>query len=674
MNVEVQRYDTVVIGSGGGGLRAALAAKEAGANVAIVTKAEPSRSGGTLSAHYSFCTILPDPTPGDSAEVFAEDIMRSGERISDAALVRVLAEQAYDAVRYLQGLGVKFDTVAKDDPRLDLGWLAGHTYARAVHIGNSVGREVVRALLKAVRRMEIPVHPFVMCIDLILQDGVLWGVLALDMSTGDLRIYQAPSVILATGGGSQCYELNTNPFEATGDGYGMAYRAGAELVDMEFVQHYPTVLVDPPGTRGLMFNSGILIPKGARLLNNNGEDFWDRYDTGPLKDATRDVMCRVMAQELAAGNGTERGGLFISTQGIDAGEMPQMQQRLLNDVGLPKEADRLEVAPGAHYFMGGLRIDARTATSIPGLFAAGECAGGIHGANRLAGNALSENQVFGAIAGKEAAAHAARWPLPNGESPRASTIEAVMAPFQGLTGRAGKGENPQVYWKAVQQLMQRNVGATRTAAALSTALDELRRLRVEVDERVGTRSSDVRYNRDLGRALELRNLIDTGILVARAALAREESRGAHLRLDFPENSSEWACSLVVHSPRPGEAEELVALPRGDHAGDGGPGGRTSITCRIARKDVGERGYRMQTYTLPYRDGMTVLDCMRYIADELDGSLAFYDHACKRGFCGSCLVRVNGRKALSCRILVPSGELRIEPALETVKDFWPANPS
>lgn len=670
----MQRYDTVVIGSGGGGLRAALAAKEAGADVVILTKAEPSRSGGTLSAHYSFCTILPDPTPGDAPEVFAEDIMRSGEDISDPELVRVLTEQAYDAVRYLQGLGVKFDTVEKGADRLDLGWLAGHTYARAVHIGNSVGREVVRALLKKVRRCEIPVHPFVMCVDLMLQDGVLWGVLAVDMATGEPRIYQAPSVIMATGGGSQCFELNTNPFEATGDGYGMAYRVGAELIDMEFVQHYPTVLVDPLGARGLMFNSGILIPKGARLLNNDGEDFWDRYDVGPLKDATRDVMCRVMAQEIAAGNGTERGGLFMSTRGIDAGELPQMQQRLLSDVGLPEETSECEVAPGAHYFMGGLRIDVHTATSIPGLFAAGECAGGIHGANRLAGNALSENQVFGAIAGKMAAAYAARWPLPLGESPRPNEIEAVLEPFASIAGRAGTGERPQTYWKAVQSLMQHKVGATRTEEDLADALSLLRRLRDEVAERVGTRSADLRYNRDLARALELRNLVDTGISVARAALEREESRGAHLRLDYTQRRPEWTCSLIVRTRTEGDDEEIVPLMRGSRGEHLKENVRTTVTCRIARKEIGETGHRVQTYTLPFREGMTVLDCMRYIADELDGTFAFYDHACKRGFCGSCLVRVNGRKALSCRLLVPSGEVRIEPALETVKDFWPANPS
>lgn len=558
MEIARERYDVLIIGSGGGGLRAALAAAAAGARVAVLTKGEPARSGGTLSAHWSFCAVLPEPAPGDSPEVFAADILRSGEQIPDPDLVAVLAERAAEAVAYAQSLGVRFDPVEKGSSRPHLGWLAGHSYPRALHVGNAVGREMIRVLLQAVGRAGVAVYPFTLATDLLVQDGVLAGALALDLRTGAVRLFEAPAVVLATGGGSQAYALNTNPFEATGDGYAMAYRAGVELVDMEFVQFYPTVLVWPPGARGLMFNSGILIPKGATLLNKDREEFWDRYQVGPLKAATRDLMCRVMSLEIAAGGGTAHGGLYMSVRGIDPRELPQMQHRLMADVGLPAEVEEREVAPGAHYFMGGLRIDTRAASSLPGLFAAGECAGGIHGANRLAGNALSENQVFGELAGRHAAAYAKGHPLPAavGSGP---ALARVLEPVQALLSRAGRGDGPREYLSAVQSLMHGQVGPTRTEEGLAAAIAGLRRLREEVAVRLGPREAALPYNRDLARSLEVRNLIDTGLAIALAARERTESRGAHLRLDYPEQLPEWTCSLVL---QPGPAgDRLVRIPR-----------------------------------------------------------------------------------------------------------------
>ncbi|WP_020619382.1 L-aspartate oxidase [Paenibacillus daejeonensis] len=561
MELRREQYDVIIVGSGGAGLRAALAASEEGARVAILTKSEPQRSGGTLSAHYSFCAILPEATPGDNAEVFADDIVRSGEGISDRELVRILAEQAGEAVQYVADLGVSFDKQEEDASKLHLGWLAGHSYARAAHVGNRVGSEMVRVLLKAIRKREIPIHAFTHVTDLLVEDGEVRGALAYHAPTGELRVYTAPSVILATGGGSQVYALNTNPFEATGDGYGLALRAGIELVDMEFVQHYPTVLVEPGGARGLMFNSGILIPKGARLLNRQGEDFWDRYGVGELKQATRDVMSRVMARELAAGGGTDSGGLYISTRGMDPDEFPQMQQRLLQDLGIETDAELRVVAPGAHYFMGGIRIDTRTRTGVTGVFAAGECVGGIHGANRLAGNALSENQVFGAIAGREAARHALHQ---GGQAASNETVKQALSPVVGLlerAGQAGDGLTPLQGWARVQELMQRHVGVVREQAGLAQAQVELEELRTELDH-VRARDGSKVYNRDIAKALELRNMVDTGWAVAVAASARTESRGAHVRLDAQELDRAWQLSLAVRRSTEGPLVDKLARQEG----------------------------------------------------------------------------------------------------------------
>lgn len=414
-------YDVIVIGSGGAGLKAALASAEKGAKVLVLTKGEPQRSGGTLSAHYSFCAVPPVSSAGDTPEQFAEDIIRSSEGISDPSLVRVLTEQAYDAIAYAEELGVKFDRTEEGGEH-HLGWLAGHTHARAFHAGNVVGRDLTRVLMRRLTKQQVDIQAFTQVLQLHVDQGLYKGLFAYHLPTDELRYYTSKSVIIATGGGSQLYELNTNPVEATGDGYSLALQAGLELVDMEFVQFYPTVLVAPKGTRGLMFNSGIVIPRGATIKNAGGEDVWERNEAGDLKQATRDTMSRVMAAEIAAGYGTERGGLIVDASAVDDSDLPQLQQQLLTDLGVDGASKRYEVAPGAHYFMGGIRIDPRAGTSVSGIFAAGECTGGLHGANRLAGNALSENQVFGAIAGYEAAEYALSQ---QGTGPLGSNAEIV---------------------------------------------------------------------------------------------------------------------------------------------------------------------------------------------------------------------------------------------------------
>lgn len=524
-------YDVVVVGSGGAGLRAAIAAKEAGANPIILTKGSPQWSGGTLSAHYSFCAIIPDKVEGDSPEIFAKDILNSSEGIANPKLVEILTEQAGQAVSYASSLGVRFDTTEDDKTKIHLGWLAGHTYARALHVGNVVGRDLMRALLKRVKKLDIPIKPYTFATDLIVEENQCKGIVAYDMSLGELHYYKSPSVILATGGGSQVYDLNTNPTEATGDGYALAIRAGIPLVDMEFVQHYPTVLVSPHGARGLMFNSGILIPKGARLLNKHGEDFWDSYNVGPLKNATRDTMTFVMSQEVQKGYATENGGLWISTKGMNPEDFPQMQEKLLQELGIDENAERREIAPGAHYFMGGIQINEKTETSVLGIYAAGECTGGIHGANRLAGNAISENQVFGAIAGREAGNFALKTKVVEASK---QAISRALSPLVTILQKAGKenGLSPVKIEKDLKVLMQQFVGATRDENGLSNAMALLTSLENKINNDMAPRTASKIFNRDIAKALDLRNLRDSAEAITVSARHRKESRGAHVRLDF----------------------------------------------------------------------------------------------------------------------------------------------
>ena len=552
MRIEETRYDVIVIGSGGAGLKAALASIDKGARTLILTKGEPQRSGGTLSAHYSFCAAPPHSAVGDSTEQFAQDIIRSSEGISDPKLVDILTARAYEAIEYAAQLGVRFDR-AEDGSDYDLGWLAGHTHARAFHVGNVVGRELTRVLLRRLNKLQAEIHAFTQVLQLHIVNGQYKGVFAYHYPTGEIIYYSSRSVVIATGGGAQVYELNTNPTEATGDGYSLAMMAGIELLDMEFVQFYPTVLVAPKGTRGLMFNSGIVIPRGARLKNAHGEDFWDRYQSGELKQATRDMMSRIMAAEIGAGNATDNGGLIVDAAMVDDKDIPQLQQQLLTDLGLDASSKKYEAAPGAHYFMGGIRIDEHAAATLPGVFAAGECSGGIHGANRLAGNALSENQVFGAIAGEQAAHYAMD----------ARHVEADYSPSADLDSESlewykrqwnfliqpSTGQEPQVtaihLIEQLRSVMQRNVGVNRDEEGLARAKIELQAIEDKLRHKLTIQHATKGYNRERIKTIDLFHMLNTSKMIVYGAMERRESRGAHNRLDYPNKQESFKASIAL---------------------------------------------------------------------------------------------------------------------------------
>lgn len=552
MKIVETLYDVIIVGSGGAGLKAALSAIDKGAKTLLITKGEPQRSGGTLSAHYSFCAVPPVSEVGDSAQQFADDIIRSSEGISDPSLVRVLSEQAMDAIAYAEQLGVKFDRTA-DGNNYQLGWLAGHTHARAFHVGNVVGRDLTRVLLRRLNKTNAEIHPFTQVLQLHVEDGQYKGLYAYHYATDELLYYRSKSVVIATGGGSQLYELNTNPVEATGDGYSLALQAGIEVLDMEFVQFYPTVLVSPQGTRGLMFNSGIVIPKGARIKNKHGVDFWDQYQVGELKQATRDLMSKIMAAEINAGNGTDEGGLIVDASMVDAKDIPQLQQQLLTDLGLDGEAMQYEVAPGAHYFMGGIKINEQGAASIQGVYAAGECTGGLHGANRLAGNALSENQVFGAIAGAGAAEYALASNKNNNIQERIPSLEDEhMKQFHlrwGFLHRQSSDSKADItimeLTRQLKQTMQRYVGVNRNEQQLQLALSELERIEQLLREQIVLPIQSMPYYRERIKCIELSHMLYTAKAIIYGALERRESRGAHNRTDYPVKQEQYEASIVL---------------------------------------------------------------------------------------------------------------------------------
>ncbi|MBI4182929.1 MAG: FAD-binding protein [Proteobacteria bacterium] len=401
-----KRFDVVVVGSGGAGLRAAIEAKRRGARVAVVTKGMALHSGATESANFSYCAHFGYFGPSDSAERFAEDIVAGGAGMSQPGLARLLAERAGGEALELKAMGMPWDEEA--DGRFALASFAGHAFPRAIHVDLKTGKAMMATLGRAVAALDIPVWEHVFAADVLVTDGAVAGLVGVDIRSGTIFAVPTRAVVLATGGAMEIYELQTNPTELTGDGVALAYRCGARLVDMEFFQSYPTVFVAPPGARGVHFPTGRLLDQGAKLVNARGEEFFARYETIPVNRATRDTLSRVMALEARGGGATPRGGMFLDATGLPADVVrSKFVESYFADLGIDPCREPQEVAPAPHYMMGGVWIDEACRTSVAGLFAAGETAGGVHGANRLTGTALPETVVFGAEAGRSAAQDAA---------------------------------------------------------------------------------------------------------------------------------------------------------------------------------------------------------------------------------------------------------------------------
>jgi succinate dehydrogenase / fumarate reductase flavoprotein subunit len=454
------------------------------------------------------------------------------------------AKQAPERVKELERWGGIFDRTPEG--KMSQRAFGGHSYRRLVHIGDRTGLELIRTLQDRGVHQGLDVYMECTITRLLTDEGRVCGAFGYWRATGEFVVFKAKAVVLATGGIGKAWRITSNSWEYTGDGHALGYDAGATLVDMEFVQFHPTGMVWPPGVAGLLVTEAVR-GEGGLLRNSEGERFMERYDPHRLELSTRDVVARAIYTEVKEGRGSPRGGVFLDVSHLEASlvrrKLPSMYAQFEELAGIDITREPMEVGPTCHYAMGGIAVDAYTGESdVPGLFAVGECSGGMHGANRLGGNSLSDLVVFGKLTGEGAAQAAKDAPEPRVDAAQVSAAAEEMAGYLGPGG-----EDPYALHGELQETMQTLVGIYRDKEGLTDALERLRELNRRAKEvRVeGGRT----YNPGWHLCRELQTLITCAGAVTRAALLREESRGAHSRLDFPHYDDFWGEHNVVVTKR-----------------------------------------------------------------------------------------------------------------------------
>ncbi len=570
--METHEYDVLVIGAGGAGLRAAIEASAAGVKVGLICKSLLGKAH-TVMAEGGVAAALANVDDRDSWKVHFADTMRGGQYINNWRMAELHAKESPDRVRELEAWGAVFDRTA--DGRILQRNFGGHRYPRLAHVGDRTGLELIRTLQDHGVHRGIDVHMEFTVVRLLKSEGRASGVVGYERDRGRFKAFNARAVVLATGGAGRAYKITSNSWEGTGDGHALAYHAGAELMDMEFIQFHPTGMIWPPSVQGILVTEGVR-GEGGILLNSEGRRFmfdsipenyrnqtadnedegW-RYTQGdknarrPPELLTRDHVARCIMREVKEGRGSPRGGVFLDISWIkkrmpDAEahirrKLPSMyhQFKELADIDITKEP--MEIGPTTHYIMGGVRVDSDSQmSSVPGLFAAGECAAGINGANRLGGNSLSDLLVFGKRAGEYAAQFAkqnSRVGVDQTEVKRA--IDDAVKPFE----RQASGENPFPVQSALQETMQNLVGIVRTESEMQQALGDLRTLNARAAQTSVTGHRE--YNPGWHTAIDLQNLLTVSEAITRSAIERKESRGGHFREDFPDKVQEFSTINIV---------------------------------------------------------------------------------------------------------------------------------
>jgi len=585
-------HDVLVIGAGGAGLRAAIEASAAGVSVGLICKSLLGKAH-TVMAEGGMAAAMGHNDDRDNWKVHFSDTMRGGQYVNNWRMAELHAKEAPDRVRELEGWGAVFDRTK--DGRINQRNFGGHRYPRLAHVGDRTGLELIRTLQDHGIHQGIDVHMEVTVISLLKDGDRVVGVFAYEREHGRFRVFKAKAVILATGGVGRAYKITSNSWEGTGDGHALAYHAGAELIDMEFIQFHPTGMVWPPSVRGILVTEGVR-GEGGILRNsegkrfmfddipanykdqtaNNEEEGW-RYTQGdksanrPPELLTRDHVARCINREVKAGRGSPHGGVFLDIAWIkeklpNAAEhikkkLPSMYHQFIQLANLDITTTPMEVGPTTHYIMGGIRVDADTqASTLPGLYAAGECASGINGANRLGGNSLSDLIVFGKRAGE----YAAQFAKENGHGTIDNTLieseaKRAVEPFDR------DGENPFVIQSDLQDMMQKLVGIVRLEDEMKEALDGLKKLNERASK--SSANGNIDFNPGWHTALDLRNLLTVSEAITLSAIERKESRGGQFREDYPDKDPEFAKfniavkavdgqMQVSHVPLPELPEEL----------------------------------------------------------------------------------------------------------------------
>ena len=593
-DAETFEYDVLVVGAGGAGLRAAIEASNAGVKVGIVCKSLLGKAH-TVMAEGGMAAALANVDERDNWKVHFADTMRGGQYLNKSRMAELHAREAAERVKEMEAWGSLFDRTG--DGRILQRNFGGHRYPRLAHIGDRTGLEMIRTLQDHGVHLGMDVHMEHAVIELLTDDGRVSGAAAYDRERGRFKVFAAKAVVLATGGIGRSFRITSNSWEYTGDGHGLAYRAGAVLKDMEFVQFHPTGMIWPTSVAGILVTEGVR-GEGGVLKNSEGRRFmfddipdlykhqtadnpdegW-RYVTGD-KDArrppellTRDHVARCIVRQIKEGKGSPHGGVYLDIAWIKEKmsdseahikrKLPSMYHQFKQLAGIDITKEPMEVGPTTHYVMGGIDVDADSQmSSVPGLFAAGECASGLHGANRLGGNSLSDLLVFGKRAGEYAAAFARENGAARIDGQAVENAERwATAPLE----RGGDGENPFAIQHELQQTMQAKVGIVRRENEMIEALEAIDRLRGRA--LMAAPPGNREYNPGWHTALDLRNLLTVAEAVTRSGLARKESRGAHARSDFPDKVERFG--KVNHAVRQREdggmeLEQHDAQPIPDH--------------------------------------------------------------------------------------------------------------
>lgn len=542
METKTISSDVLIIGSGGAGARAAIEVDNAGLKALIVSKGLSFRSGCTGMAEGGYNAVFKAVDEEDTIDAHIYDTLKGGSYLNDSKLVDILVNESPKRLIDLENYGALFDR--QESGKINQRAFGGQQYRRTCFQGDRTGHEIITALKEEITKRDIETLDEVMVTNLILSQDArpprVIGAVGLDLKNSDIIFLQAKSVIIATGGAGQLYPVTSNTVQKNGDGYALAWNAGANLIDMEEVQFHPTGMVAPESKKGVLVTEAVR-GEGGILLNKNKKRFMKKYSPEKMELSTRDVVARSIYTEIIEGRGTENGGVYLDISHLDADVIEEKLETMVlqfKDVDVDITKEPMEVAPTAHHFMGGVKINENCESSIANLYAAGEASGGVHGANRLGGNALADTQVFGKIAGENAAKAAKTVDFE--ENP-----EMFKAEEDRITGLIKDGSiKPQELKKRIKKLMWEKVSIIRNEKNLNEALKELMEMEKSLNDlKVEDKKQ---YNTDLQTALEVINMVQIATLVVKSAILRRESRGAHYREDYPETKDEWKKSIVLN--------------------------------------------------------------------------------------------------------------------------------
>ena len=566
-DIQEKKYDVLVIGAGAAGMRAAIAASDEGASVCLVSKSLLGKAH-TVMAEGGAAAALGNSDERDNWKVHFRDTIKGGKHLNNWKMAKIHAEQAPERILELERWGAVFDRTK--DGKINQRNFGGHRYPRLAHVGDRTGLEIIRTVQdKVIHQDNIDIFMECTVATIITEDNQAVGALAYYRNNGEIVAIHAKAIVVATGGIGKAYRVTSNSWEYTGDGHSLAYLAGADLQDMEFIQFHPTGMVWPPSVKGTLVTEGVR-GEGGVLLNNKGERFMFNYipeafaaETAkdekeandwlkgiegamrPPELLTRDVVAKAIMKEVKDGRGSPHGGAFLdiaNRQDADyiKKKLPSMyhQFKELGDLDITEEP--MEVGPTTHYMMGGITVDAETgASSLKGMYAAGEAAAGLHGANRLGGNSLSDLLVFGNISGRAAANFALNTEeISFSKSKLKKAANEIIDCFSDT-----KTENPYHLHRELQDIMEMHAGIVREEESLNEGIEKLKDLskRVENAKATGDRS----YNPSWHLCLDMKNMIITSLAVAEAAKERRESRGGHTRLDYPEYDKELGTLNII---------------------------------------------------------------------------------------------------------------------------------